>query len=111
MKLIPLDDQEQALLRQTIGLRCRKARESLGLSQRGLAKVMARSPSWVREVEQGQQFAPAYLIQALGRATGRSPSWFYGHDGAVDHNHKALAEEIVAALKGGLLETTSLPTS
>ena len=78
MDLAPLTPSEEALLRQTIGLRCQRAREQLGLSQRALARTMDRSPSWVREVETGQQYAPPYLIRALATATGLSVGWFYG---------------------------------
>ena len=99
MALIPLDDQEQALLRQTIGLRCRKARQELGLSQRALARAMDRSPSWVREIEAGAQYAPAYLIRALATAAGLSVAWFYGEEGLVDP--RKLAEEILLAVKNG----------
>ncbi len=81
MKLVPLDKREQELLRKTIGLRCRKARLELGLSQRALAKVMKRSPSWVREIERGDQYAPPYLMVALATATGTSVAWLYGAEG------------------------------
>lgn len=101
MKLVPLDDREQALLRQTIGLRCRKAREELGLSQRALAKAMSRSPSWVREIESGAQYAPAYLIRGLATAMGVSVAWFYGEDDRLLDPQK-LAEEILQAVQEGL---------
>ena len=108
MKLVPLDDEEQGLLRQTIGLRCRKAREELCLSQRALAKAMDRSPSWVREIEGGAQYAPAYLIRALATATGVSVAWFYGEDCLVDP--RKLAEEILQAVQEELIGgMTGLP--
>ncbi len=78
--LEPLDEQERALLRRTIGLRCRRARLQLGLSQRRLASLMARSPSWVREIERGEQFAPPYLTKVLAPAIGVSVGWLYGED-------------------------------
>ncbi len=78
--LEPLDDREVDLLRQTIAVRSRKAPMLLGLTHRGLARSMDRSPSWVREVEAGTQFAPAYLIQALSTAISRPIGWFYGND-------------------------------
>lgn len=78
MTLTPLDPGEQDLLRKTMGVRCRQARERLGLSQRALARAMERSPSWVREVEAGDQFPPAYLIAVLARATALPVGWFYG---------------------------------
>lgn len=96
MSLLPLDAREQVLLRQTLGLRCRKAREELGLSQRALAAAMERSPSWVREVEAGDQYAPAYLIRALATAIDRSPAWFYG-DEAPDAEQLALRVLAVVA--------------
>lgn len=105
MKLQPLDDQEQVLLRQTIGLRCRKARESLGLSQRALAKAMSRSPSWVREIEAGAQYAPAYLIRSLATAAGISVAWFYGEESVLDP--RKLAEEILQAVHEGLHAPTT----
>jgi transcriptional regulator with XRE-family HTH domain len=95
VKLAPLDPSEEISLRQTIGLRCQRARETLGLSQRALARVMRRSPSWVREIETGQQYAPPYLIRALAAATGVSAGWFYGEDGP---NANRLAEEILEAI-------------
>ena len=106
MKLVPLDDQEQALLRQTIGIRCRKAREELGLSQRALARAMSRSASWVREVEAGTQYAPAYLIRALATGIGVSVAWFYGEDDRLV-DPRRLAEEILQAVE----EARALPSS
>jgi transcriptional regulator with XRE-family HTH domain len=97
--LVPLDDVEQALLRQTIGLRCRKAREELGLSQRALAQVMDRSASWVREIEAGAQYGPPYLVRALANATGRTIGWFYGDDAP---DPQQLAQQILAAVNEGL---------
>lgn len=97
--LVPLDDDEQTLLRQTIGLRCRKAREELGLSQRALAKLMNRSPSWVREIEAGAQYAPPYLVRGLANATCRAVGWFYGDDAP---DPQLLAQQILAAVNQGL---------
>lgn len=95
--LTPLSDDEQHLLRQTLGIHCRKAREFLGLSRAGLAQTMGRSPSWVREIERGDQYAPPYLLLALARATARSPAWFYGQD---DHARlEAMAERLAARLQ------------
>ena len=87
-QVVPLDRREQDLLRKTIGLRCRKARGKLDMSQRTMAKAMGRSPSWVREIESGAQYAPAYLLRALASATCVSVAWFYGE--------QDLAERIVA---------------
>lgn len=75
-----LDDQERTQLRRTIGLRCRRARLRLELSQRALARAMDRSPSWVREIERGDQFAPPYLTKVLAEAIGVSVGWLYGED-------------------------------
>lgn len=77
-KLSPLRADEEKVLRLILGARCRTARELLGLSQRALAKTMGRSPSWVREVETGAQYAPPYLVRALATAIGISAGWFYG---------------------------------
>lgn len=98
--LTPLADDEQALLRRTLGLRCRKAREGLDLSQVRLAEALGRSASWVREVERGDQYAPPYLIVSLARATGRSPSWFYGLDDEA--NLERVAERLALELKRNL---------
>lgn len=108
MKLVPLGDEEQAVLRHTIGIRCRKARYDMGLSQRALAKAMNRSPSWVREIESGAQYAPAYLIRALATATGVSVAWFYGEEGVLDP--KKLAEEILQAVRSDLQTSPVLPS-
>jgi len=78
--LEPLDSHERDHLRRSIGLRCRRARLRLGLSQRELAQVMDRSPSWVREIEKGDQFAPPYLTWALADALGVSVAWLYGEE-------------------------------
>lgn len=83
MKVEPLDGVEVELLRRTIGHRVALARVRLGLSQRALARTMRRSPSWVREVEEGSQFAPAYLLVALARATSLPIGWFYNRDDAL----------------------------
>jgi transcriptional regulator with XRE-family HTH domain len=93
--LTPLDPREQDLLRKTMGLRCQQARERLGLSQRALARVMDRSPSWVREVESGDQFAPPYLIASLARATELPAGWFYG---ASETDLEALARRLLAQM-------------
>jgi transcriptional regulator with XRE-family HTH domain len=105
MKLQPLDAREQLLLRQVIGLRCRKAREELGLSQRALAREMERSPSWVREIESGAQYAPAYLIRALATGIGISAAWFYGEECVVDPGK--LASEILQAVNERLATPTA----
>ncbi|MCO5167494.1 MAG: helix-turn-helix domain-containing protein [Planctomycetes bacterium] len=95
MDLTPPDPREQDLLRRTMGLRCQQARERLGLSQRGLARAMDRSPSWVREVEQGEQWPPPYLLTALARATGLPVGWFYGE---AEPDLEALARRLVEHL-------------
>lgn len=56
---------------------------------------MGRSPSWVREIETGQQYAPPYLIRVLATALGVSAGWFYGEDGP---NPTRIAEEILQAI-------------
>jgi len=94
--LVPLDDHELALLRQTLGHRCRRARLRLDLSQRALAIIMDRSPSWVRDVERGRQYAPPYLVRFLASATGVSVGWFYGEDGP---DHDALADRLLKVLQ------------
>lgn len=92
--LVPLELAEQVLLRVTIGVRCSQARRQLGLSQRALARAMDRSPSWVREIEAREQFAPPYLLWALSKATGQPVGWFYGIGIDVDE----LAQQVLAAL-------------
>ena len=103
--LLPLGKDEQRLLRQTLGVRCRKAREALGLSQARLAEAMDRSASWVREVERGDQYAPPYLLLALARATGHAPGWFYGQDGA---SLEAVAERLAAQLQRALADAAAV---
>jgi len=76
--LCPPTEHEKAALRTVLGCRVRGARAHLKLSQRGLAKVLDMSGSWVREIEAGAQFAPAWLIALLAEATGWNISWFYG---------------------------------
>ena len=95
MALTPLGPEEEMLLRRALGLRCQRARQRLDLSQRELARVMGRSPSWVREIETGQQYAPPYLIRALATAIGVSAGWFYGEDWA---DPAQFAREIVRAV-------------
>lgn len=65
-------------MRKTLGARVVVARKQVGLTQRGLARALGRSPSWAREVESGAQYAPAYLLVALAEATGWGVGWFYG---------------------------------
>lgn len=93
--LVPLDDLEQENLRRTIGDRCRRARTELGLSQRAMAKEMGRSRSWVRELEAGDQYAPAYLVRALATATCRTVGWFYGEPGAAER----IAAEVLELIR------------
>lgn len=59
---------------------------------------VALAESWVREVERGEQYAPAYLVAALATAIGVSPGWFYGED-RKDLDVKVLAEAILAAVR------------
>jgi hypothetical protein len=77
----PLTKRECGALRSMLGARVAVARKRAALSQRGLAKVLNRSPSWVREVEAGSQYAPPYLLAALAEATGWTMDWFYGGRG------------------------------
>jgi len=76
--LRPPTDREKAALRATLGCRVSLARGHLKLSQRGLGRVMSMSGSWVREIESGFQFAPAWLLAMLVEATGWNIAWFYG---------------------------------
>lgn len=76
----PHENTKQAL-RIVLGERCAEARRRLGYTQRGLAKALDMSPSWVREYEGGAQFAPAWLITTLAEAIGKPVSWFYGYGG------------------------------
>ncbi len=77
----------------------------LGLSQRGLARAMQRSPSWVREIEGGQQFAPPYLLKALATATAVSVAWFYGEDGP---DPRALADQVLGLIENQLSPVAGL---
>lgn len=79
-------ESERDLLRRVLGARCRRAREELSLSRRELAEALGRSPSWVREIEAGQQYAPPYLVLTLAENLARPVGWFYGRDesGAPD---------------------------
>lgn len=99
-RLRPLDSDEQDLLRKIIGVKCKKAREELGLSQRSLAQIMRRSASWVREIEHGAQYAPPYLIQSLSRATQHSVSWFYG----VSFDPQIYSERVIEETRRQLKE-------
>lgn len=105
--LVPLDNREQDLLRQTIGRRCRQARQELSLSQRALAKRMNRSPSWVREIEAGDQYAPAYFLRALATAAQVSVSWFYGEGSPLDP--RRLAAKILKAVHDAALACPECP--
>ncbi len=104
--LVPLEDQEKVSLRQAIGHRCRRARRHLGISRRALAEAMGRSPSWVREIEGGRQYAPPYLLLPLANATGVSVGWFYGEEGP---DPRRLAEQILEAVRQKL--PSQLPDS
>lgn len=64
-----------------IGERCTEARKRLGLSQREVARQLGMSPSWVREYENGAQFAPSWLIVTLAEAARLPVGWFYGYGG------------------------------
>lgn len=78
MSLRRLGQREVDAIRSLCAARVRVARDGLGISQRELARVMWRSPSWVREIEGATQWPPAYLLVSLAEATGRSVAWFYG---------------------------------
>lgn len=93
-RIEPLYREEQELLRKTLGHRCRLVRQDLGYSQRALAAAMDRSPSWVREIENGAQYAPPYLLKALSNASGQPISWFYGDDD-LEHKIEHVAQRII----------------
>ena len=73
-----IPDKEQDALRKLAGRRVAVARKAAGLSQRAMARQLGRSNSWVREIESGSQWPPAYLLVSLAEATGRPVGWFYG---------------------------------
>lgn len=76
--LRPTTEHEKAALRTVLGSRVRTAREHLGFTMRGIARALGMSGSWIREVESGAQFAPAWLLAQLAETTGWNVSWFYG---------------------------------
>lgn len=76
--LDPLSPAEARALRSRLGRRVAETRGRLGLSQRALAKRMGRSPSWVREIEAGAQYAPHYLVLPMAEAAEVPLSYFYG---------------------------------
>jgi transcriptional regulator with XRE-family HTH domain len=78
VRLLP--SSEQDALRVLVGKRVASARKAIGFTQRGMAEYFTRSPSWVREIEGGAQWAPPYLLIPLAEATGVSVDWFYGRD-------------------------------
>jgi len=90
-----LSGAEAAALRKQLGRRVREARKLLGISMRKLAAIMGRSPSWVREVEAGAQYAPHYLVLTLAQAIPRPLAWFYGHavEGEAQQIRSSLARE------------------
>lgn len=85
-------EKEREALRFLVGRRVAVARHEIGLSQRALAKVCDRSPSWVREIESGAQWAPAYLLVPLAEITGRSVGWFYGETQGAQVKSKTIKE-------------------
>jgi transcriptional regulator with XRE-family HTH domain len=66
-----------------MGERCAEARRRIGYTQRGMAKALNMSPSWVRECEGGGQFPPAWLVAALAEAARLPIGWFYGYGGVA----------------------------
>lgn len=76
----PQEKVRQAL-RVVLGERCAEARRRIGHSQRSLAKEFGMSPSWVREYENGDQFAPPWLVVTLAEASCVPVCWFYGYAG------------------------------
>lgn len=98
----PLSEAEAVSLRRMIGQRIGAARSALGLSQRALAQHFGMSPSWVREVETGQQYAPHYLVLAMAEAAGQPLEYFYGGPpGEALTIHGAVPS--AAMLRGGLV--------
>ncbi len=73
-----LSEKERDSLRRLLGVRVARARQRLKLSQRAMATEFDMSPSWVRQVELGAQFAPAWMLATLSEAIGEPVSWFYG---------------------------------
>ena len=83
IRVKPLSEKGKHVLRQVLGERCAEARKRIGHSQRGLAKELDMSPSWVREYEAGSQFPPSWLIVTLAESAALPVQWFYGY-GAMD---------------------------
>lgn len=81
---VPLTENEAKALRVRLGRKVAEARRLVGVSQRALAARMGKSPSWVREIESGGQYAPHYLILSLAEAAGVPLSWFYGVPGPAE---------------------------
>lgn len=89
----PLTERERTVLRLTLGARVAAARGVLKMSQRALAGVLGMSPSWIREVESGAQFAPWYLIVALSEATGWPVSRFCAFGISMQPDHQPIEED------------------
>lgn len=88
-----ISGREKDALRRLLGSRVAAARREVGISQRALAAMQDRSPSWVREIETGEQWAPVYLVTAMAEATGWAIGWFYGGHGAWPITTPAIEDE------------------
>jgi transcriptional regulator with XRE-family HTH domain len=91
-RLRPATDEEKAGLRSLLGARCRQAREELGISGRQTAGAVGMCGAWIRGVERGEQFAPAWYLVTLSEVTGKPIEWFYRYGAASAWDTRKEAE-------------------
>ena len=78
-----------------VGLRIRRARESAGYSQHGLATRIGTSRRNVLRWEGGYNAPRAEHIQAIAEATGKSTDYFLGED---EDEEAALSADLALVL-------------
>src|SRR5262245_28172600 len=76
-----------------LGLRIRRARERVGMSQEALAEAVARDQKAVSEYENGKRKLPATELPAFARVLGVPVSYFFEGDFEIDDLDQLMLQE------------------
>lgn len=76
-----------------LGLRIRRARERIGISQEALADVIERDQKAISEYENGKRKLPAIELPTYARALGVPISYFFDENFQIDDLDQLLLQE------------------
>ena len=83
----------QFVNQEELGLRIRRARERIGMSQEVLAEQIERDQKAVSEYENGKRKLPATELPTLARVLGVPVSYFFEGDFLIDDLAQLLLQE------------------